>query len=129
VALIDLTHPTSIDLAIDLEVPREVVLARLAARRVCTDCGANYSTALPPKLNWSCDYCGGEVIQRADDTEEAIVRRLDLYDRETFPLIDFFRRREEIEAVDGEGGADEVLARLINVIDRRLSAGPRAARS
>ena len=70
--------------------PTEVVLERLAARRVCTDCGANYSVDSPPKYGWVCDNCGGEVIQRADDTPEAIQKRLDLYERETAPLIAWY---------------------------------------
>ena len=55
-------------------------MKRLASRRVCVDCGANYSTAAPPLVNWTCDVCGGEVVQREDDTEEAIERRLELYE-------------------------------------------------
>ena len=64
---------------------------RLAARRVCVDCGANYSARRPPLVNWTCDVCGGEVVQREDDTEEAIGRRLELYERQTAPLIDWYR--------------------------------------
>ena len=60
-------------------------MKRLASRRVCVDCGANYSTAAPPLVNWTCDVCGGEVVQREDDTEEAIERRLNLYEEETAP--------------------------------------------
>ena len=72
--------PYDLDLAIDIEVPTGQVLRRLAARRVCIDCGANYSVSSPPLINWTCDVCGGEVIQREDDTEEAIRRRLELYE-------------------------------------------------
>ena len=60
--------------SIDLEVPDDVVLERLASRRVCIDCGTNYSVDAPPKYDWTCDNCGGEVVQRDDDTEEAIDR-------------------------------------------------------
>jgi adenylate kinase len=74
-------------LVIDLEVPTTMVLERLAARRVCMDCGANYSTTAPPRVEWICDVCGGEVVQREDDTDEAIRRRLDLYEEQTAPLI------------------------------------------
>ncbi len=79
-ALDEMIKERPLDVVVDLEVPREVVLQRLAGRRVCLDCGANYSVAVPPKQSWTCDFCGGEVIQRDDDTEEAIARRLDLYD-------------------------------------------------
>jgi adenylate kinase len=104
-------------MVIDLDVPRDVVLERLASRRVCSDCGANYSVQSPPKHGWTCDACGGEVIQRADDTEEAIQRRLDLYEEETAPLVEWYRRRDLLEVVDGDGDADDVTARLIRTID------------
>ena len=108
-----------LDLVIDLVVPTEVVLERLAARRVCTDCGANYAVSSPPKYGWVCDNCGGEVIQRADDTPDAIQKRLDLYERETAPLIAWYLERELLVEVDGLGPAEDVTARLIATIDDR----------
>ena len=78
-----IVEPFGLDLVIDLQVPTTLVMKRLASRRVCVDCGANYSTAAPPLVNWTCDVCGGEVVQREDDTEEAIGRRLNLYEEET----------------------------------------------
>jgi adenylate kinase len=116
-----ITAAEPLDLVIDLVVPTEVVLERLAARRVCTDCGANYSVDVPPKYGWTCDNCGGEVVQRADDTPEAIQKRLDLYERETAPLIEWYRQRDLLAEVDGLGSADEVTQRLIQAIDRRRS--------
>ena len=87
---------------IDLVVPVDVVLERLAARRVCTDCGTNYSVDSPPRYGWVCDNCGGEVVQRADDTPEAIQKRLDLYERETAPLIAWYQRARACSpTVDG----------------------------
>ncbi len=92
-SLADILKPDRLDLVIDLEVPTELVLERLASRRVCVDCGANYSTSSPPMVTWTCDVCGGEVVQREDDTEEAIGRRLELYERQTAPLIEWYERR------------------------------------
>lgn len=117
--LLRITSPRGIDMAINLDVPREVVLERLVARRVCEDCGANYSTEVPPKYPWTCDVCGGDVIQRADDTPESINRRLDLYDRQTSPLIDWFEAKGLLETVDGLGHPDDVTARLVRAIDKR----------
>jgi adenylate kinase len=111
--------PHGIDMVIDLEVDTEHVLQRLASRRVCSDCGANYSVDSPPKVNWTCDICGGEVVQREDDTEAAIRRRLELYERETAPLIAWYSERDLLVRVHGLGTADEVSARLISVIDSR----------
>lgn len=116
-----ITADEPLDLVIDLVVPVEVVLERLAARRVCTDCGANYSVDTPPRYGWVCDNCGGEVIQRADDTPEAIKKRLDLYERETAPLISWYQERGLLIEVDGLGSADQVSARLVKAIDSRRS--------
>ena len=102
---------------IDLVVPVDVVLERLAARRVCTDCATNYSVDSPPRYGWVCDNCGGDVVQRADDTPEAIQKRLDLYERETTPLIAWYEEHDLLQEVDGLGSADEVTARLIAAID------------
>ncbi len=126
-ALAGMAGPGGIDLAVDLEVPRDVVLQRLASRRVCADCGTNYSTADPPGRAWICDFCGGDVIQRPDDTEAAIARRLDLYDRETAPLVAWFHGRGRLVVVDGVGTPDEVSDRLIGAIDARRHRRPTGA--
>jgi adenylate kinase len=118
-ALLEITSPRGINVVIDLEVPRDVVLARLASRRVCNDCGTNYSVDLPPKYDMVCDVCGGDVVQRDDDTEKAIAQRLALYDRETEPLIEWFSGKGLLDVVDGTGHPDEVTDRLIRTIDRR----------
>lgn len=119
--LADITAEQPLDLVIDLDVATDVVLRRLASRRVCVDCGANYSTEARPKHNWTCDHCGGEVIQRDDDTEEAITRRLALYEEETAPLVDWYRTRGLLTVVNGTGEADEVTARLIRAIESSRS--------
>jgi len=121
--LLRITMPRGIDLAVNLDVPRDMVLARLASRRVCADCGTNYSTDEPPKYGMTCDVCGGDVIHREDDTEEAITRRLDLYERETQPLIAWFEERKMIVTVDGLGHPDEVTDRLVRIIDKHREPG------
>ena len=115
--LLRITNPRGIDLAVNLEVPRELVLARLASRRVCEDCGANYSAETPPKYVTTCDTCGGNVVHREDDTESAINRRLDIYERETSPLIEWFEARGLLETVDGTGPLDVVTDRLVAAVD------------
>ena len=84
---------TPLDLAIDLDVPREIVLDRIAGRRVCENCQRVYHVNMPPTVDWTCDTCGGQVVQRDDDTEEAIDRRLELYEEQTVPIIDYYRER------------------------------------
>jgi adenylate kinase len=123
-ALHKLLEPIELDVVVDLEVPTELVLQRLASRRVCADCGANYSVKVPPRVDWICDVCGGEVVQRQDDTEAAIKRRLDLYEAQTAPLISWYAEKDKLEAVAGEGTPDEVTDRLLRVIDERLWRAP-----
>ena len=112
----------AIDLAVDLQVPEAVVLERISSRRVCTNCGRIYSTEAPPASNWTCDTCGGEVVQRVDDTPEAVAKRLAAYATETQPTIDWYAGIGALERVDGLGTPDEVTARLIAAIDGHLSS-------
>jgi len=125
-ALEEILAPMELDLVIDLHVPTEVVLKRLAGRMVCVDCGTNYGVDSPPEQNWTCDVCGGDVIQRADDTEAAIRRRLELYEQQTAPLITWYLSRDKLVAVDGLGSPDQVTSRLIRAIDGRLRRPPHA---
>lgn len=117
-------EPMAIDCVVYLEVPTEVVLRRLAGRRVCVDCGANYSVESPPRVAWICDICGGEVVQRPDDTEAAIKRRLDLYDAQTAPLVDRYRAAGKLVVVPGNGSPDEVTDRLVQAVDASLVPEP-----
>jgi adenylate kinase len=112
-----IVKPFGLDLVIDLQVSTTLVMKRLASRRVCVDCGANYSTAAPPLVNWTCDVCGGEVVQREDDTEEAIERRLLLYEVETEPLLDWYKERSLLIQINGTGSPDAVTRRVVGAID------------
>jgi adenylate kinase len=124
-----LMAPGDIDLVVDIEVDTIQVMRRLASRRVCTDCGTNYSLSSPPKVNWTCDICGGEVVQREDDTEDAIRRRLELYERQTKPLIEWYSDREQLAKISGLGSPDAVLRRIIRAIEERRGSGRRPRRS
>ena len=118
-ALGEITAGRTLDLVIDLDVPKEIVLRRLASRRVCADCGANYSVDKPPRYDCVCDNCGGEVEQREDDTPAAIEKRLAEYERETAPLIGWYRDVGLLEVVDGQGTTTDVSLRLFELIDLR----------
>jgi adenylate kinase len=107
--------------AINIDVPRDIVLDRLAGRRVCETCGRVYHVKMPPQKNWTCDNDGGPVVQRADDTEEAIDRRLELYDNVTVPIIDYYRDRRLLSVVDGVGEGDEVFDRLVKVVEETVT--------
>ncbi|MGH9021551.1 MAG: adenylate kinase [Acidimicrobiia bacterium] len=106
-------EPRGVEVVVALSVPVEVVVARLSARRVCATCAANYSLSAPPAKDWRCDACGGPVVQRSDDVEEAIARRLALYDAETEPLIQFYRDRGVLVVVDGVGDEEAVFERVL----------------
>jgi adenylate kinase len=124
--LADWLAPVDLDLVIDIAVPTSQVLRRLASRRVCVDCGANYSLTARPLINWTCDVCGGEVVQREDDTEEAITRRLEIYEIQTAPLIDWYRDRGQLAQVSGTGSPESVTKRIVRAIeDRRNRKGGR----
>ena len=80
-----------LDAAVNLNVPRDVILDRLTTRRTCVDCGAIYNVkSNPPKEEGVCDACGGKVVQRDDETEEAISKRLDVFNEQTAPLVGFY---------------------------------------
>jgi adenylate kinase len=112
-----ITEERPLDLVVDLEVPEDVVLERITKRRVCKTCGHIYSVDAPPKNGWICDVDGGEVVQRADDTEEAVRKRLDLYAAETKPLVPFYAERGLLVEVDGLGSTDEVFARVLAAVE------------
>jgi adenylate kinase len=109
-----------LDVAINIDVPRDIVLHRLAGRRVCENCQRVYHVKMPPAHDWSCDTCGGRVVQRDDDSEDAIDRRLELYERETVPIIEYYRQRGKLQVVDGVGEGDEVFERILKVVDEHL---------
>jgi adenylate kinase len=81
-----------LDCALELDIPRDVIIDRLTTRRTCTNCGEIYNVkSKPPRVEGICDVCGSEVVQRDDETEEAIEHRLEVYNEQTAPLIDFYR--------------------------------------
>jgi adenylate kinase len=122
--LAEILEPKGLDLVLNMEIDTDHVLSRLASRRVCSDCGANYSaTDNPPRVKGICDVCGGEVVQRDDDTESAIRRRLELYERETAPLIAWYTERDQLVTFDALGTPDEVTDRLVSEVDRRKHPG------
>jgi len=86
---------------VNFEIAEEIVLKRLSTRRVCKACGANYNVlTLPPKVEGVCDACGGEIIQRDDDKQEAILHRMDVYKEQTQPLIDFYNKKGNMTNLD-----------------------------
>ncbi|MGO0122038.1 adenylate kinase [Desulfothermobacter acidiphilus] len=103
-----------LDAVINVSVPREKIVARLTGRRVCKVCGATYHIINnPPKVEGKCDKCGGELYQRSDDTEETVNKRLDVYEAQTQPLIEYYQAKGLLINVDGDQPIDKVFADLM----------------
>ncbi|MEA2461285.1 MAG: adenylate kinase [Actinomycetota bacterium] len=103
-----------LDAALVIDVPEEVSLRRLLGRRACSKCGRNYHIDNPPKQNWTCDVCGGEVVGRTDDHDEATIRsRLALYHEQTEPLKAYYEDKGLLREVDGQGTTEEVFGRIV----------------
>ena len=118
-ALDQLTQERPIHAVIDLDVPREIVLDRISARRVCRDCGTNYTATGNESQPWICDVCGGDVQQRDDDTPDAVNRRLDLYQSQTSPLMKYYSAQNRLAVVNGVGHPDHVFRRLTDAVEAR----------
>lgn len=98
----------TLDLALNVIVPHDIIMQRLAGRRVCSQCGATYNVYFQPtKVESVCDACGGEVIQRADDNEATIENRLSTYEEKTAPLIQFYKEKEILMNLDNSGSLDD----------------------
>lgn len=101
----------------NLKVQREILLRRLTGRRVCRACGAVYHlTTRPPEKNGICDIDGGELYQRADDSESTILNRLEVYEKQTAPLIAYYRRQGLIRDIEAGGHADATTALVLAVL-------------
>lgn len=123
-ALEEMLGGGGVDLVVQLVVPTEEVLKRIAGRRTCVECGTNYGHDALPADPEVCDLCGGKVVPRADDTEVAIARRLELYEKETEPLVAWYLGHDKLAQVDGLGAPDAVTARILRAVDSRLRNRP-----
>ncbi len=108
-----------IKLVLSLDVSSELVAERLSARRVCQECGAIYRDSDIEAISGTCANCGGDVVQRADDQPEAILKRLATYERDTAPLLTFYDDRGLLVHVDGDGELDDVTAAINAVLSER----------
>ncbi len=94
----------SLDMAVDIDVPRDVIFDRLCTRRTCenAECQAIYNVkSMPPKKEGICDKCGSAIVQRADETEEAIAHRLDTYTKKTAPVAGFYEKQGLLKSITG----------------------------
>lgn len=106
-----------LDTALLIKVPNEFILERMTGRRVCPSCGASYHIKFNPPANGDkCDLCVSEVIQRKDDTVETVKERLDVYEKETQPLIDFYANKKLLSEVDGTKAINEVFRGICEIL-------------
>jgi adenylate kinase len=102
---------------VELYVPEEEVLRRLAARMVCSECGAN---AQDDRDVYSCSNCGGKVVPRVDDKEDVVRKRMEVYRRQTEPLVEYYGTRATFRRVNGDQLADEVTTAIVSAVESAL---------
>lgn len=106
-----------IDFAIDVEVPDENIVKRMSGRRACLACGATYHIEhIPPKQEGICDTCGQSLVLRDDDKPETVLNRLQVYHKQTQPLIDFYTAKGIMKAVDGTMEMHDVFAAIVSIL-------------
>jgi adenylate kinase len=107
-----------LDAVIDIRVDEDELLKRMTGRRVCRQCGAPYHIVnMPPKKEGVCDLCGGEVYQRADDTEETVKNRFKVYNEQTLPLTDYYAKTGKLVPIESAGGPKDVFEAIIRELE------------
>ncbi|MCQ2520280.1 MAG: adenylate kinase [Lachnospiraceae bacterium] len=107
----------NVDFAINVDVPDENIINRMGGRRACVNCGATYHLQYAPtKVEGICDKCGNELILRDDDKPETVKNRLDVYHKQTQPLIDFYNERGILKEVDGTVSMNEVFNSIVSIL-------------
>ena len=113
-----LSEITDLDAVISLAVDDEELIARLTGRRVCSECGAGYHVEFePPAESGVCDECGGELVQREDDTEETARERLSVYRENTAPVVEHYREAGALTEIDGEQTPEEVFEAIVGAVE------------
>jgi adenylate kinase len=108
---------SQIDHVVSIEVANEELVGRLTGRRTCRDCGAGFHVMFdPPEKEGVCDKCGGELYQRDDDNVETVTSRLEVYESQTLPLIEYYTVQGKIRSIDGVGDIKEIYGRVTQVL-------------
>ncbi len=111
---------TKIDVVFNFVAPKEVIIDRLSGRRICSQCGAIYHIKYrPPKKPGICDVCGGKLYQREDDRPEVIETRLEVYKKQTAPLIEYYTKKGLLVDIDASKEIDQVIAQCEEVLRKR----------
>lgn len=105
---------------LNISVAKEELIRRLIGRRVCKNCGATYHIeTMKPKVEGVCDVCGGELVQRADDNRETVENRIDVYEQQTMPLIDYYDKAGVLVHIDGSLGLENVFTKIREVLGEK----------
>jgi adenylate kinase len=113
---------TDVELVINISVDYNLLVERITGRRTCKKCGAIYHIQYqPPQDKNICDRCSEELYQREDDTEETVKKRLNTYEKETKPLIDYYRGQEILEILVSDGTIDEMNQKVVNLLLKKFS--------
>ncbi|HLO26692.1 MAG TPA: adenylate kinase [Geobacteraceae bacterium] len=108
----------SIDHVVSIEVDKEELLERITGRRTCRNCGKGYHVRFdPPRVDGTCDECGGELYQRDDDREETMRKRLDVYENQTAPLIAYYAQESLLRSIQGIGSIEEIQRSVLQVLE------------
>ena len=107
----------ALDKIINIEVDKSILVGRAVGRRICKSCGATYHVEFnPPKVEGVCNVCQGELYQRADDTEETVSKRIQVYLDETTPLVDYYSSQGIIANINGQQSIDKVFEDIVNAL-------------
>ncbi|MCX6657614.1 MAG: adenylate kinase [Euryarchaeota archaeon] len=113
----ELERMTDIDLVLSIVVDFEALVERAVGRRTCPKCSAVYHVKFNPPMNEGvCEKCGSELIQRDDDKEDTVRNRLRVYQEQTAPLIEYYRKKGKLVDIDGSGGIDAVYSQMVKAI-------------
>lgn len=116
--LADMNAP--LDTAISVDVEKNDLMKRLTGRRTCKDCQQMYNVHFsPPEKEGVCDKCAGELYQRDDDREDTIKNRLDIYEKSTAPLIDYYGRKGILKSVKGEGNIEDIFNNICSILQAK----------
>lgn len=110
-----------LDHVINIDVEEENLIKRLTGRRICTMCGASFHVVFnPPKIDEQCDYCQGKLTQREDDSMDAVINRLNIYRKQTEPLIEYYENKNLLRVINGNQAAENVFKDICNVLGAEM---------
>lgn len=107
-----------LDVVVNLLIDEDIIVSRIVNRRMCSSCGKGYNLiTIKPKVEGICDVCGAPLFQRDDDNEETVISRLEVYNKQTKPLVDYYKKQDLLLNVDGSGEISVATKRIIDAME------------